>query len=95
MVGAEGQLKDLGRRDPVLDLHRPLVHDEHGARGYDEKDGHELQDSEIVMLFMEKQATEMNAPKGLCAHWFLSSSHLVSATTYVAVLVKSLPKTCV
>lgn len=28
-VGAERDPVDVRRRDPVLDLHRPLVHDQH------------------------------------------------------------------
>ena len=41
-VGAEGDPVDFRRRDAVLDLHRPLVQDQHGAGGDHEEDGHEL-----------------------------------------------------
>jgi len=39
---AEGELEDVGRRNPVLDLHRPLVHHQHRARGDHEQNGDEL-----------------------------------------------------
>jgi hypothetical protein len=38
----EGEFEDVRRRNPIFDLHRPLVHHKHRARRYDEEDWNEL-----------------------------------------------------
>ena len=43
VVRAEGEFEDLGRRDPVLNLHRPLVHDQHRGGRDHEQDRDELE----------------------------------------------------
>ena len=82
-VGAERDPVNVRRRDPVLDLHRPLVHDQHGARGDDEKDGHKLKvrswccTSELLprkIKFLGHQSTEVSQSYGYVR---LVPSHLI------------------
>ena len=49
-VGAEGELEDVGRRNAILDLHRPLVHHQHRARRDDEQYWHELRIQQKLAL---------------------------------------------
>ncbi len=44
VIRTERDLVYLCRRDSVLDLHRALVHDQHGTGGYHKENRHELEE---------------------------------------------------